>query len=130
MAQTFYIRKGATLPTLRIELIMDGRYDFLKSYNFNNAIQNADIAFSMKRMSDGKKKIINKPAIIVKSEQSSCEERYIIEYQWTEHDTLEEGEFIGEFTINFKDDLYEKDNSYQGGILLSPISEILNIIIH
>ena len=39
--QYFYINKGSVNPTLRIELVKDGRHDYLKSYQFNNAIQDS-----------------------------------------------------------------------------------------
>ena len=39
MAQYFYIKKGSTLNPLRMELIDDGKYDFMKNQHFNNAIQ-------------------------------------------------------------------------------------------
>ena len=42
--QYFYIKQGSTLPTLRMELIEDGRHDFNK---FHECIQAADITFTM-----------------------------------------------------------------------------------
>ena len=45
--QYFYINKGSLLPTLRVELIKGAKYDYMKSYMFNNAIQNADVTFTM-----------------------------------------------------------------------------------
>ena len=40
----FFIKQNSTLPTLRMELIEDGRHDFHK---FHEAIQSATITFSM-----------------------------------------------------------------------------------
>ena len=45
MAQYFEIKKNSTLPSLRVELIDDGTYDFCRRDMYNNAIQNADITF-------------------------------------------------------------------------------------
>ena len=42
--QYFYIKQGSTLPTIRMELIEDGRHDFHK---FHECIQGADITFTM-----------------------------------------------------------------------------------
>ena len=77
--QIFRICQNSILPTLRVELINDGRYDYLKSYEFNNAIQNADVTFTMVG-DNGKIKISKSPATIVLVGENTCEERYIIEY--------------------------------------------------
>lgn len=44
MAYNFFINKGATLPTLRMEAINDGRHNFSK---LNIALQAADVYFNM-----------------------------------------------------------------------------------
>ena len=44
MTQQFFINKDSILPTLRLELIYDGRHDYNK---FWDAIQNSDITFTM-----------------------------------------------------------------------------------
>ena len=36
--QEFYINQGSVNPTLRMELINDGRYDYKKTNIFNNSI--------------------------------------------------------------------------------------------
>lgn len=127
--QNFYIKEGATLPTLRLELIKDGRYDFLKSYEFNNAIQNADVTFSMVNNKNGNIKIYNKPCSINLSEDSGCEDRYIIEYKWTKYDTNAKGQFTGNITIDFKSGLIENGNEYPAGRLIGPIHEELQIFV-
>lgn len=95
------------MPSLRVELVDDGRYDFMKTYKFNNAIQNADITFSMYDQNN-RLRISKAPAFITLSGDRCCSERYIIEYNWKSRDTKEKGQFIGKFEINFKKDLYEK----------------------
>jgi hypothetical protein len=126
--QNFYINQNSTLPKLRVELINDGRFDFLKSYNFENAIQNADVTFSMKDC-ENRFRIAHAPATIVAVCPSCCEERYIIEYAWKERDTKIKGEFTGTFEISFKGDLYENGKSYDAGKLIMPIYETLAIFI-
>ena len=128
MAQEFRIRKDSTLPTLRMELIDDGKYDFAKDYVFNNAIQNADIFFSMKDEND-KLKISKKKANLFKINESSCEERFIIGYKWDERDTNKEGKYEGWFDIYFNDDITEDGIEYPSGHLKMPIHETLNIYI-
>ena len=124
--QYFYIKRGATLPTLRVELVLDGRYDFMKSYQFNNAIQNANVFFSM-RDEHNVLKISKAPCNIVASEESSCEERYILEYEWKEKDTRKPGVYKGAFEIVFLEDLTEEGQIYQNGKLIGPIYEELMI---
>lgn len=127
--EIFYINQNATLPKLRVELINDGRYDYGKSYQFNNAIQNADVTFTMKRVSDETLKISKATCSIVLVDEGTCDERYIIEYSWKKRDTNEKGEFIGRFDINFKDDLKEYGKTYDGGNLIAPIYEELCIMV-
>lgn len=124
----FYIKQNSVNPTLRIELINDGRYDFLKSYEFNNVIQDADVTFTMID-EHGNLKISKQPATIVLSEEQSCDERYIIEYKWKKRDVNQKGEFIGKFEITFKGDLYEEGKTYPEGNLIIPIYERLVIFI-
>ena len=76
--QSFYIHKNATLPSLRLELVNDGNYDFLKSQQFNNGVQNADVTFSMWDEHDVLK-ISEAPCNLILSNNGGCEEKYIIE---------------------------------------------------
>ena len=124
--QYFYIKRGATLPTLRMELVLEGKYDFWRSYNFNNAIQNAEVSFSM--YDEHNVLCISKaPCNIIESNQSGCETIYILEYEWKERDTKRPGQYKGTFEINFNGDIYEADNVYQSGLLKTPIYEELVI---
>ena len=58
----FFINKGATLNTLKLELIRDGRNDFER---FFELIQNADIYFTMTDVTTGVKKIAKKKCLTV-----------------------------------------------------------------
>ena len=126
MAQYFEIKKNSTLPSLRVHLIDDGTYDFCRRVIYNNAIQNADITFSMKD-ENGILKISKAKASIVKCCDCNCTESYSIEYKWNKRDTKEAGVFDAFFEINFKNDLYEEGVSYPEGNLIMPIHEQLKI---
>lgn len=126
--QTFYINKGSVNNTLRMELVKYGKYDFLRSDFYNNAIQNADITFSMWDENDVLK-ISKQPCSIILTETDTCEPHYVIEYQWNKRDVKDSGIFKGRFEISFKGDLYEDGVSYPTGNLIMPIHEDLVIMI-
>ena len=128
MAQYFYINKDATLPTLRVELVNDAKYDFFKQNYFNNGIQNADVTFSMWDENE-KLRISNAPCNIILASEGSCEERYIIEYVWKSRDTKEKGQYKGQFKISFNCGLYEDGTTYPSGDLIVPIYEDLYIMV-
>lgn len=124
MAQIFKIRQNSELPTLRMSLINDGKFDFMD--NFNNAIQNADVTFSM-RDERGVLKISKAKANIVLSEDCECNDNYIIEYKWTKKDTKYKGIYTAWFEITFGDDIYKNGVDFPSGTLIMPITEELQI---
>ena len=126
--QSFLINSNSVLPRLRVELAYDGRFEFMKSTHFYNAIQNADVTFSMRDEHDVLK-ISEAPCNIVLTDEGTCDERYIIEYAWKKRDTRIPGHYKGRFTITFKDDLYESGQTYDGGDFIMPIFEDLEIFI-
>lgn len=127
MAYYFYIKQNSTLNPLRMELINDGRFDFLKTSKFNAAIQCADITFSMRDEND--MLVISKaPCGVVLSQDESCEEHYIIEYKWQPRDTKKKGIYKGEFSINFGKACAEDGTKFPEGVLNMPIHE--QILIH
>ena len=128
MIDNFFIKKDATLPVLRLELVLDGKYDFMKSSHFNNAIQNADITFSMTDEHDVLK-ISNASCNLVLADQNTCDEKYLIEYRWKKRDTKTPGHYKGKITINFMDDVYESGVTYESGTFIGPIYEELDIFI-
>lgn len=129
MTQEFFIIANSTLPYLRIELINDGRTDYLKTDIINKSLQDAKITFTMKNVNTGVLKISNAPCNVVMAKTEGCEERYVIEYQWKERDTKERGVFQGWFTINFNGNLTEEGVDYPQGKLIVPISEDLMIYV-
>lgn len=127
MAQYFYINSNSINPTLRVELVNDGKYDFFTSHIFNTMLESSDITFSMWDENDVLK-ISKSPCNIFISETSGCEPRYIIEYQWKEKDTRKKGTFKGQFEIKFGE-VKEKGQDFPNGNLILPIYEDLIISI-
>lgn len=124
MAYNFFINKGATLPTLRMEAINDGRHDFSK---LNIALQAADVYFNMTNIENGIRKIANQKANVIMKEDDGCEDKYIIEYQWKERDTKTPGLYKGEFRIVFNDTVEVGGKTLPIGELIVPISQELHI---
>ena len=126
MAQEFYICQGSELPILQMELIQDGRSNYRK---IHEAIQSADITFSMINVNNGTYKISNAPAYIKRRENSTCVDEYLICYNWKKRDTNEIGMYKGIFSINFNENLKSDETMYDYGELIVPIREdlIINI---
>jgi len=121
----FYIKQNATLPTLKMKLIRDTRYDYKK---FESLIENAQITFSMKSKK-GIYKIANAEADIqlvntCDGDAEPIEIDYFITYRFREEDTDTPGVFYGEFNITFFDFNGEVDLV---GKLIMPIHEPLEI---
>lgn len=127
--QEFFINKGSLNPVLRMELICDGRYDYKKSLIYNNAIQNADVTFSMKNTSNDVLKVSKAKAEIVTATDTGCEEKNILQYTWKKRDINETGVFKGWFEIVFHGDIYEEGVQYPSGNLIVPIEDELIIYV-
>lgn len=123
--QEFYIKKDSLLPTLRIELIEDGRHSYNK---FFELIQNSSITFTMVNRETGVTKIAKAPAYIKARENGGCVEQYVICYDWRKRDTNEEGNYIGTFNIEFGE-LKNDEYTYPKGNLIVPVREDLLITI-
>lgn len=126
--QEFFIVKGSINPPLEMELINDGRYDFHKSL-INNALQDSVVTFSMKDEETGILKIAKAKANIVLSDDSTCQEKYILQYKWNKRDVAKEGIYHGWFEINFNGDITTQGIEYPTGNLIVPIEEDLRIIV-
>ena len=113
----FHINKDATLPTLVMEVVQDGRNSYKK---FHEKIQNATITFSMSNIENGKRKInCSSGEVLLKETDDDCpDEEYYIAYDFKAKDTNKHGTFIGKFTITFLDG---------SGTLIVPIKEELRI---
>lgn len=126
MAQTFFIKQNSTLPTLRMELIEDGRHDFHK---FHECIQAASITFTMVNVDTNVTKVANADAYIKLRENNGCTEQYVICYDWKARDTKECGTYKGTFEITFDPMIKNDSYDYPSGILNMPIREELYITI-
>lgn len=125
MAYDFFINKNSTLPSLRIEVIQNGRDNYRKLYT---ALQAADVYFSMTDVDNGVRKIVNAKADVVTRENDSCDEEYLIEYKWKERDTKTPGKYKGQFKIVFDDSITTSDGkTLPSGELIVPIAEELFI---
>ena len=122
----FNLNKDATLPYLELEPIVNGRNTFRKLYE---AIQSADVKFSMKNIDTGIWKIANADAYVVDCTEQGCEERFKIQYRWKPRDTKEAGRYLAQFKITFNDDIISGDTIFPKGELIVPIGEdiIVNI---
>ncbi len=123
--QYFYIRKNSTLPTLRMELIEDGRHDFRKFYE---SVQNCTITFTMVNVDTKITKIAKAPCYIKLKEDDGCVEKYVICYDWKPRDTKEAGTFKGTFELTFGE-IKSDETEYPTGNLNIPIREDLTIVI-
>ena len=123
--QYFYIRQNSTLPTLRMELIEDGRHDFRKFYE---SVQNCTITFTMVNVDTKITKIAKAPCYIKLKEDDGCVDKYVICYDWKPRDTKEAGTFKGTFELTFGE-IKSDETEYPTGNLNMPIREDLTIVI-
>lgn len=114
------------LPVLSMMLINDGRHDFHK---FHEMIQNAEVTFSMKDISNGVFKVANAPAFVKKVGDSCCEDQYLVCYQFSKREVQVPDKYIGWFTIKFLDDLKSDGTEYPGGVLRVPIRDELYVVV-
>lgn len=126
--QEFHIRKGSVNPVLEMELIKDGRYDFIKSL-MDNALQDSVVTFSMRDSETGLLKVAKSKVDIVLTDEDSCEEHYVLQYKWTPRDVNRKGVFEGWFEIKFNGDIIEDKVDYPEGNLIVPIQERLMIYV-
>ena len=111
----FFIKKNATLPLLKLQVVKDGRNDY---DNFMKSIESSEILFSMVNIDNGVPKILSVPAgfIIKEFTELNPEPEYYIYYQFKYRDTNQVGRFEGQFMLNTDD-----------GVLIIPIREKLFI---
>jgi len=114
----FDIKKNATLPVLKLQVVKDGRSDY---NNFMKQIEVSALFFSMVDTETGIPKIMSRPASYVEKTQldPNAEPEYYIYYQFTNTDTNTVGQFEGQFMLKNND-----------GVLILPIREKLIINVH
>jgi len=111
----FFIKQNSTLPTLKLQVVKDGRNDFR---SFMETLQNAIITFSMVNTDNGILKIASKPAYITEKffDNLDAPQEFYIYYNFTANDTKTPGRYMGEFSITTTE-----------GELIVPIRESLFI---
>jgi hypothetical protein len=111
----FFIKKNATLPVLKLQVVKDGRSDY---NSFMNTIELSAIFFSMVDVSNGIPKVSSRPAGFVEKTflDPNAEPEYYIYYQFTPKDTNRVGRYEGQFMLRNDD-----------GVLILPIREPLFI---
>jgi len=113
----FVIRKNATLPLLKMQIVKDGRGTY---EDFMNFIETSTIYFSMQNSETGVMKINTKFAGYVEKEfiEPNSPPEYYIYYKFTKRETNKVGKYEGQFLL--KNEI---------GTLVLPIREKLNITI-
>lgn len=111
----FFIKKNATLPLLKMQVIKDGRSDYNNMMDF---IEESAIFFSMVNTETGIPKISTRPCGFVEKIliEPNASPEYYVYYQFTPRDTNTPGRYEGQF-------LFRNDQ----GTLLLPIRERLYI---
>jgi hypothetical protein len=110
----FYIKKGATLPVLKLQAVKDGRSGYIQ---FMESLELSTIYFSMVEVETGIPKIVSAPCEIVSlilPEGAPTE--YYIYFKFTSMDTDTVGRYQGQFLIKNEE-----------GNLILPIREELYI---
>lgn len=111
----FFIKKNATLPLLKMQVVKDGRSDYNKMMSL---IEESAIFFSMVDIDTGVPKIITRPAGFVAKEMldPNAEPEFYVYYQFTGNDTKKVGRYEGQF-------LFRNDD----GVLILPLRDKLYI---
>ena len=93
----FFIRKNATLPLLKMQLVKDGRSGYLE---LMDNLETATIYFTMINVATGIPKIVSAPCQIVSLILAhGATTEYYIYYRFTSRDTNTPGRYQGQFLI-------------------------------
>lgn len=111
----FFIKKNATLPLLKLQVVKNGRLDY---DNFMSLIEQSALFFSMIDVETGVPKITSRPAGFVEKTNvdPNADPEYYLYYQFQNRDTNRVGRFEGQFMLRSSD-----------GVLILPIREKLYI---
>ena len=111
----WFIKKGATLPLLKVNVIKDGRSDYNRSMKF---LSETDVFFSMVDTETNIPRITTRPAGLMSkiAPLTASTSDYYVYYQFTPFDTKKVGRYKGQFL--FRDDT---------GILVLPLNEEIYI---
>ena len=94
----FYIKKNATLPVLKMQVVKDGRAGYLQ---LMEDLEVSTIFFSMIDVETGIPKIVSAPAEIVAliMAEDGAPTEYYIYFKFTARDTNTTGRYQGQFLI-------------------------------
>jgi hypothetical protein len=111
----FFIKKNATLPVLKMQVVQDGRSSYIQ---FMESLEVSTIYFSMVDYYTGVPKIVSAPCEIVAltALELGAPTEYYIYYKFTSRDTNTVGRYQGQFLIK----------NVEGNLIL-PIREELYI---
>lgn len=117
----FYIRQTATEPILKLKVVDDGTND--RAF-FNDQLENSTITFEMFDVKTGEHQILNSPCFLtnVTRKVNQTVSEYLINFRFSEFDTLVKGRFEGVVTIQFLNTDLEPTSK-----LIVPIKEKLYI---
>jgi len=98
----FFIRQGATDPTLKLKVIEDGRNE---TSFINDLLENSSISFSMYDIKSNKPIILNDRCYLTQRIErvNQTLSKYAITYRFTEEGTAVPGRYEGIVTIEFLD---------------------------
>lgn len=93
----FFIKKNATLPVLKMQVVKDGRAGYQE---LMESLELSSIYFSMVNTQNGIPKIVGAPAYIVPLILPDGDPpEYYVYFQFTERDTNTVGRYQGQFLI-------------------------------
>ena len=110
------------MPILEMKLIEYGRVGSDAHVPFYQALQNADLFFTMIDIETGVTKVAHQPAILIESD--TCTGQFNIAYEWKPRDVSRIGKYRGQFEIVFGDDNIAE---FAGKNLIVPIQNQLVI---
>jgi hypothetical protein len=118
----FYIKKNATLPLLKMQVVRDGRSEY---QTFVDSLGDATIFFTMINEASGIPKIVSKPAYIteVVNDDPNALPEYYVYFRFTARDTNAVGRYVGQFLIKYNNSLL---GGPQGDLIL-PLRDELYI---
>ena len=93
----FYIKKNANLPVLKMQVVKDGRSDYMR---FMESLETSTIFFTMVDVETGIPKIVSAPCeIVALILPEGAPTEYYIYYKFTSMDTDTPGRYEGQFLI-------------------------------
>ena len=109
----WFIKKNATLPTLKVKVNKDGRSDFERG---DTDLSESSVFFSMIDTETQIPKISSKHGSVISEVNNEGETEYYASYQFTKTETNKEGRYSAEFMLLNTD-----------GVIYLPINEKLFI---